>query len=231
MGSLTNTASLNIMKALFPGATSGSTSLTSAASMSDSTALRIYNRTTTDTNGIYSANSTGGGAVIHQMTIITGSTSATGNPAPSPGLGDGNVLANTLSSSPSVNAGTLEFATFAKYPPLSGSIGGSVAMVASGAWSGWTLSTVGNKGQAANNGSITFPTFNGGTPIHVWGWCISAIATAAGSPANPASLTAMVTGSPALPTILAYGDLSFARTVSQGDTPSFTSGAVVLALD
>jgi hypothetical protein len=229
MGSLTNTASLNIMKALFPGATSGSTSLTSASSMSDSTALKIYNRNLTDTNGIYSANL--GGPVIHQMTLITGGTSATGNPAPSPGLGDGNVLANTLSSSPGVNAGTLEFATFAKYPPLSGSIGGSVAMVASGAWSGWTLSTVGNKGQAANDGSITFPTFNGGTPIHIWGWCISAIATAAGSPANPHSLTALVTGSPTLPTILAYGDLSFARTVSQGDTPSFTSGAVVLALD
>jgi len=229
MGSLTNTASLNIMKALFPGATSGSTSLTSASTMSDSTALKIYNRTPADTNGIYSANSAG--PVIHQMTLITGSTSATGNPAPSPGLGDGNVLANTLSSSPPVNAGTLEFATAVKYPPLSGSIGGSVAMVASGAWSGWTLSTVGNKGQAASNGSITFPTFNGGTPIHVWGWCISAIATAAGTPANPASLTALVASSPTLPTILAYGDLSFARTVSQGDTPSFTSGAVVLALD
>lgn len=229
MGSLTNTASFNIMKALFPATVSGTTSLTSEASIANTAALRIYSRQLTDTNGIYSANT--GGPVIHQMTLITGSTSATGNPAPATGLGDGNVLANTLSSSPGVSAGTIEFARSSNYSS-GGTVGASVAMSATaGQWAGWTVTQTSNKGQAVNNGPITFPTFTGGSPVHIWGWCISAIASAAGTAVNPNSTTVLVTGTPALPTILAYGDLSFARTVSNGDTPSFTSGAVVITLD
>jgi hypothetical protein len=226
MGSLTNTASLNIMQALFPASTTGLTVLASAAAASS---LKIYNNTPADSVGIYSRNATN---VIHQMTLILGSTSATGNPAPSVGLGDANVLANTLVNGGGISAGTITFANQASYSNTPGTVGASVPMVASSGWLGWTLTqNVNNKGQAVNNGAITFPTFTGTPAVHVWGWCVSANASAAGTAVNPASTTALVASSPTLPTILAYGDLSFARTVSQGDTPSFTSGAVVITLD
>ena len=224
MGSLTNTASLNIMQALFPASTTGLTVLASAAAASS---LKIYNNTPADSVGIYSRNATN---VIHQMTLILGSTSATGNPAPSVGLGDANVLANTLVNGGGISAGTITFANQASYSNA-GSVGASVPMVASSGWLGWTLTTASNKGQAVNNGAITFPAFTGGTAVNVWGWCVSANASAAGTAVNPTSTTALVASSPTLPTILAYGDLSFARTVSSGDTPSFTSGAVVITLD
>jgi hypothetical protein len=226
MGSLTNTASLNIVQALFPASTTGLTVLASAAAASS---LKIYNNTPADSVGIYSRNATN---VIHQMTLILGSTSATGNPAPGVGLNDTHVLANTLAAgSPTPSAGTITFANQASYSNTPGTVGASVPMVASSGWLGWTLTTASNKGQAVNNGAITFPTFTGGTAVNVWGWCVSANASAAGTAVNPTSTTALVASSPALPTILAYGDLSFARTVSSGDTPSFTSGAVVITLD
>jgi len=215
-------------QALFPASITGLAPITGGGATAGS--LRIYNTTSADTVGIYSRVTSN---VIHQMTLIAGSTSATGNPAPGVGLNDTHVLANTLAAgTPTPSAGTLEFCTNVKYLALSGTNGGNVAMNSgAGNWNGWTLSTVSNKGQAVNNGPITFPTFNGSTAIHIWGWCVTANAASAGNPSVPTSATQMVTGSPGIPTILAYGDLSFARTVSQGDTPSFTSQAVVITLD
>jgi hypothetical protein len=222
MGSLTQASSQQIFSALFP---TGATSHTAASLGTTASGFRIYNTTNTAGQvGIFAGNA----AVIHQMTLILGTGDASSNPVPGIPLVDGNVLGNSLSSTPTPSAGTITFANQASYPN-SGLIGGSVAMGNPNTWLGWTLDADGTKARARNNGSITFPTLTSG-PKDLWGWCISSIATAANTGANPASTTQLL-ATANTPVIIAYGDLSFARRISSGDTPSFTNNAVVITLD
>jgi hypothetical protein len=223
MGSLTTSASSQVLRALFPQTT---TSNSSGALSTNQAAFRIYTTATgAGQSGVFSASAN----VIHQMTLILGTNPAVGNPAPAIPLTDANVLANTLVTTGGISAGTINFANNALYSPTSGSVGASVAMNTGSGWTGWTLDLDGSKARARNNGSITFPQLATGS-VNVWGWCISALATAANTPVNPQTSTQLHPVADTL-SIIAYGDLSFARQVSAGDTPSFTGSALVITLD
>jgi hypothetical protein len=234
MGSFTQATSQEVFKAMFP---TGLATLTPATAIATEGAFRIYNSNAGTSSQLGIRCGSAAVNVIHQMTLIIGTQDASGNPAPGVPLVDGNVGSNSLSSTPTPSAGTIYLSRVTgtdiggqpTYPTTS--LSASVAMT-SGAWTGWTLSLDGTKARAVNNAPITFPTLGGTAQArNLWGWCITAMPVSAGTAVEPNTATQWLATTPSNSVIIAYGDLSFARRISTGDTPSFTGGAVAIILD
>lgn len=232
MGSFTSLAATQIMRALFPTATTSHTPLT--ATNTTPAGFRIYNNVsgTASQLGILSA----GANVIHSCNLVLGATSASSNPPTSGGpMTDANfaspavVAGGGITGSTSV-AGSLSYPTVAGgYVDYTGMV-----MVASGGtthtWQGWSLSEAANKGQAQSNLQIGFPALGAGsTPQNVYGFVISAHSTTNAAPTSSTQLIAATTSG--MPVVIAFGDLSNGRQLTAGDTPVFATGAITITLE
>lgn len=230
MGSFTTAASKSIMDAIFPTSTSSHTALSSSTTAVSG--YRIYNSVSGTANqiGIFCAAT----PVVHRIDLISG-TNTSGNVAPSVLLNDTNFTSDTLNiSSNSPTAGTINFPNTSAaphyYPSYKGVLAGDTG-ITNNSWTGWTLSTTSNKGQAINNNQIAFPAMTSGTSagITAWGFCISAATSTSSTCASGTTVIAAPTAG--TPVIIAYGDLSQSRSIAVGDTPVFTSGAIVITLE
>lgn len=242
MGSFTTGASTQLMKALFNTlATTGATAtadgrLLSAASITNTSNIAIYNQTSAGTAGIYACVSTGHAAstatVRHRIDLIQGANAAIVplTDANFPGTG------NTFSANSTTNVG---FANYGSYQGMSQRTDGLTDNNHS--WTSWTLGDGGSgKYQASNAQQIGFPTcaVTAQTGAIV-GFCVSAggsstlntPAAVTGLSGLPTSNTQLLSGSPAAQVIFAYGDLSTFRGVAVSDTPVFTTGAIIISLD
>ena len=248
MGSFTSLVSKQLLHALFPVSTAGSgVSNLTANNAADTTGtlFRIYNRTST-TYGIHAGDKV---TVDTRIDLILGSAAAqavSGNGV----LTDAYIGANGLVAAPAggtATAGNISFPTNGVYNAYTG-----MALTSSQSgnhqWIGWTIqpsaeasSPVGSW-RVDSNGQIGFPT-NGNTPgtvVTAFGFVLSAIGMAASNAAAtlgtgvcdiPTSATPLKATAPTQPVIFAYGDLSSGRTINNGDTPVFTSGAIKITLD
>ena len=230
MGSFTSLGARQVITALFPA---GVTTVISGA-ITNINALRIYTTDTTSNSvGVFAHTGSTSG-VRHRMDLLkAGGSGGTGI---SQGLVDARFGANALNGSHAQTGDAINFANYTNYAGMS--------MVASAqanhGWLGWNLIGAQTDGEfkVTNNGPIAFPSC-GATPNTVCGFVLSAAGTSAGGAAatdgtsgTTSSATQLLASySGANGTVMfAYGDLSSFRTISNGDTPVFTTQAISITL-
>lgn len=230
MGSFTSLGARQVVTALFPTATTTVIS----ASIENINALRIYTTSVAAGSvGVFAHTGSTSG-VRHRIDLLQGG--GTGGTSITSGLVDARFGANALNGNHAQGLSAVNFANYTNYEGM------SMVASASGnhAWLGWTLdgAQAGGEFKVSNNGAIAFPSC-GATANTVCGFVLSAAGTAAGAAADadgtsgaPSSATQLLTTySGTNGTVMfAYGDLSSFRTISNGDTPVFTTGAISITL-
>lgn len=231
MGSFTSLGARQVITALFPA---GVTTVISGA-ITNINALRIYTTDTTSNSvGVFAHTGSTSG-VRHRMDLLQAGGS--GGTQISQGLVDARFGPNALNGSHAQTLAAINFANYTNYQGMS--------MVASAqanhGWLGWNLVGAQTDGEfkVTNNGPIAFPSC-GATPNTVCGFVLSAAGTSTGTAANAVEGTSGTTSSAtqllasysgANGTVMfAYGDLSSFRTISNGDTPVFTTQAISITL-
>ena len=230
MGSFTSLGARQVITALFPA---GVTTVISGA-ITNINALRIYTTDTTSNSVGVFAHAGSGSGVRHRMDLLQ--AGGNGGTQISPGLVDARFGANALNGNHAQTGSAINFANYTNYQGMS--------MVASAqsnhGWLGWNLIGEQPDGEfkVTNNGPIAFPSC-GATPNTVCGFVLSAAGTSAGGAAatdgtsgTTSSATQLLASySGANGTVMfAYGDLSSFRTISNGDTPVFTTQAISITL-
>ena len=161
-------------------------------------------------------------------------------------LTDAYILANGLvtPAGGAAVAGTISFPVASGYSAYTG-MALTSATTGNHQWIGWTVQSAvetGGSWRVDSNGQIGFPTNTNlpGVVQTAFGFVLSAIGFAnsnlaatigTGACDIPTSATVLKLSPPTNPVIFAYGDLSSGRTINQGDTPVFTTGAIKITLD
>jgi len=231
MGSFTSNVAFQLMRAIFPASTTALTAI--SATNTNAAGFRIYNNVTATAGQFGILNAAGQAPVLHSCNLVLGANSALNNPSGST-MTDANFTTNPQGggiSSNTAQAGNLSYPITGNgnYVDYTGMV-----MVASGGtthtWQGWNLSETANKGQAQSKLQIGFPALGQGSgPQNVYGFVISAHATSNVAPNSSSQLIAPTTS--LMPVVIAYGDLSSGRQLTQGDTPVFADGAITVTLE
>lgn len=228
MGSFTSLTATQIMRAIFPTSTSSHTALTT--SNTTPSGYKIYNSHTGAASqiGLYSA----GSAVVHSCNLVLGTNSAQTNPQGS------TMTDSNFTTSPAVGgitgsttqAGSLSYPVTGSYVGYTGMVMVATGTTGNHTWTGWTLSETSNKGQAVSASQIGFPGLGAGSqPQNVYGFVISAHSATSVAPNSASQLVSSNGGG--TPVVIAYGDLSSGRQLTQGDTPVFADGAITITLE
>lgn len=244
MGSFTSLVSKQLLHALFPVSTAGSgLSNLTPSNAADTTGggFRIYNQTST-TFGIYAAAKATVDTRIDLIMGTAGAQAVTGAGVLTDAYIGANGLVNPAGGT--AVAGTISFPIAANYSAYTG-----MALTSNQSgnhqWIGWTVQSAvetGGSWRVDSNGQIGFPTNTNvpGVVQTAFGFVLSAIGFAASNLAAtlnsgacdiPTSATVLKATPPTQPVIFAYGDLSSGRTINNGDTPVFTTGAIKITLD